>query len=815
MGTAGHRRRGQHRIRGRDAVLVVIAVLMVTLSLLSWQSDNLTRTGVARFGVVVALAAVAQLAAVHLRVGAARLRLGWGEAAVILGLYLLPSGWVPLAALLGVAIARSVDRLLGLPTTLWRATVNVGALTISAWVATLVACLIHHPFSGPVDGRTAAALIVAAMAYFVTSVALVAIQAAARSGVDYLVVVRGTLVGKAYMLVGNTAVGMIAVAVLDARMTWFIVLTPLLWVLRLTFRSQLLIAGDRVSWQLFADAQQELSQPDETAVMHAAIDGLVRVFGVTGVRAWIIGSDGQRREYGYPGPGDGPPVRQPLLASGALVGELELTRPDPLRPRERAQLAVFAGAIAVAARDAAKQDELRDLTLRRAYEAAHDPLTTLLNRDGFAIAGERLLRQLGPGASVALVLLDANDFKRVNETLGHAGGDDLLRVAARRMRATAGSEDVVARLDADGFALLAPVFRGIDGEPVDSVSRRARDLAEQLSNPIDASGSPVVVEFSAGVAAAAVGECSLAELLRRADVALHRGKKARLPVTVFEPGIETASVDRLLLLAELHEALDADDQLFLLLQPIVDLRSGDPVGVEALVRWNHPRHREMTPERFLDVVEDSELVGRFTRYVLDLALTIAAGWRAEGLRLPISVNLSARSLRDPSLPGDVARLLRRHRVPADQLTLEITETVMEPKSPVVLAALNALRDLGVRLSVDDLGTGFSSLTFITTVQVDEVKVDRSFVARIVDSAEVAAIVRTILEIAHNKRLRVVAEGVETVAQKDWLTDSGCVAAQGYHFFRPMLPENARAAVRALLAGGGTGNVLPLRADEAS
>jgi diguanylate cyclase len=197
-------------------------------------------------------------------------------------------------------------------------------------------------------------------------------------------------------------------------------------------------------------------------------------------------------------------------------------------------------------------------------------------------------------------------------------------------------------------------------------------------------------------------------------------------------------------------------------------------------------------------------------------LCIAAAWRADGIAVPISVNLSARSLLDSNLPNDVARLLRRHRVPADQLTLEITETVMVPKSPVVLEVLTALRVLGARLSVDDFGTGYSSLTFLTTVKVDEVKVDRSFVARIVDSVEVAAIVRATLDIAHKMRLRVVAEGVETVAQKDWLTESGCVGAQGYHFFRPMLPDGARTAVRGLLtAAGDGGTVLPLRADEAS
>jgi EAL domain-containing protein (putative c-di-GMP-specific phosphodiesterase class I) len=244
----------------------------------------------------------------------------------------------------------------------------------------------------------------------------------------------------------------------------------------------------------------------------------------------------------------------------------------------------------------------------------------------------------------------------------------------------------------------------------------------------------------------------------------------------------------------------------------VDLNTGRPVGMEALIRWAHPRRGELTPVDFVRVVEASELIGRFTRYILERALSIVGQWRADGMELPISVNLSPRNLLDPNLPNDVARLLAKYQVPSELLTLEIIETVVIPDQPVVLEVLEGLRALGVRLSVDDFGTGYSSLMFLTQIRVDEVKVDRKFVARMADSPEAAAIVRATLDIAHDLDLRVVAEGVETVEQRDELKALGCVAAQGFHFFRPMLPDTARVAVGALL---GEATVLPFRAEEAA
>jgi diguanylate cyclase len=794
--------------------LLLAAVASLALSLLTWQSAPLDRTRGIHFAVVLAVAALAQLAAIPMRMGGARMRLGWGEAAVIIALYLLPSGWVPLAVCLGVALARVVDPLVGNRRPFATMVENTALLTVTAAAASAVACVIRDPFSATMSPRTLAALIAAAVTYYAVGALLVSVPVAARAQMRYLAVARGTLTAKAYMGIGNITVGLVVVAVLSARMTWFVVLTPLLWVLRVTYRSQLAVVADRTSWRLFTESQQQLSQGDEASVAQAGSRGLVRVLGAASVLIRVAEPGAQERSYEHGTPTGGEPVRHPLLVGGEQVGELEVTRAEPLDGREQAQFAVFAGALAVALHDAQGQAQLRTLAAQASHDAAHDPLTGIGNRPGFLIGGGQLLADLPADARVALILLDVNGFKRVNETLGHSGGDDLLRMMAHRLRATADPAEPVARLGGDEFALLAVVPPKRADTPDDALGYavdRARGLAGLLTNPIDAAGSAVVVEVSCGVVVTRAGECALPELLRRADIALSQARRVGTPVAFYDAGLETASTDRLLLLAELREALATDDQLVLLLQPVVELDSGAPLSMEALVRWNHPRRGELAPEEFMPVVEQSELVGGFTRYVLDRALTIAGGWRAEGRPIPISVNLSPRNLLDPNLPNEVARLLTFHRVPGELLTLEITETVRMPDFPVVLGVLAELRLLGVRLSVDDFGTGFSSLTFITRVPVDEVKVDRTFVAQMADSPAAAAIVQATLDIASNMRLRVVAEGVETVEQRDRLVSLGCAAGQGYHFFRPMTPER----IRSVLDSAPEGKVIPLRADEAS
>jgi EAL domain-containing protein (putative c-di-GMP-specific phosphodiesterase class I) len=341
---------------------------------------------------------------------------------------------------------------------------------------------------------------------------------------------------------------------------------------------------------------------------------------------------------------------------------------------------------------------------------------------------------------------------------------------------------------------------------------RARELVGSLAAPSEVAGVHLSVEASVGVVLAAAGGVDLTELLRRADVAMYQAKRGGSSVEWYEAARDLASTDRLSLLAEVREALAADDQFTLVMQPAVRLGAeGGVTGVEALVRWNHPRRGTLMPVDFVTVIEHSELIGDFTRYVLDRALAVAARWAAEGLDVPIAVNLSPRGLLDATLPRDVAALLAKHGIRPDRLVLEITETVVMSELGVIDIVLSTLRGMGVQLAVDDFGTGYSSLTFLTRVTVDEVKIDRTFVRRMVESAEVAAIVRTTVDLANRLGLRIIAEGVETAEQRAELTALGCTGAQGYFFYPPMPPERVTEVLHELT--GAT--ILPLRQEDAS
>jgi diguanylate cyclase (GGDEF)-like protein len=504
----------------------------------------------------------------------------------------------------------------------------------------------------------------------------------------------------------------------------------------------------------------------------------------------------------------------PLLVGGEEIGLLRVDFPASVGPAHRDVMALqaYADALAAALHDAATHHELRDRVARAARDAQHDPATGLLNRAAILSRGETSLQLAAEGADAALLLLDIKRFREINDTLGHSAGDEVLRVAARRLAAAAGPDELLGRLGGDEFALLVTGVPAGPGDPQRRAVRRARELVESLAVPAEISAVPLSIEVSVGVVTARAGTIDMIELLRRADVALHQAKRGGSPVAAYDNGRDSGSTDRLALLAELRGALATDDELVVLLQPAVELASGRPVGVEALVRWNHPRRGRLYPVDFVRTVENSDLLGAFTRRVLDRALAAAAAWAEDGITVPVAVNLSARNLLDSRLPAEVNALLRRHRVPPRRLVLEITETVMMSELAVIDEVLAGLRALGVQLAVDDFGTGFSSLSFLTRIPVDEVKVDRTFVTGMVDSNEAAAIVRATVELGKDLGVRVVAEGVETVAQRRKLAELGCTAAQGHLFAEPLPADQIGAALRSLAAAAGTAQVLPLTTD---
>ncbi|MET0415712.1 MAG: EAL domain-containing protein [Actinoplanes sp.] len=403
------------------------------------------------------------------------------------------------------------------------------------------------------------------------------------------------------------------------------------------------------------------------------------------------------------------------------------------------------------------------LLRRLDHGATHDALTQLPNR---VLFHERLVKALtAPGERpVAVALIDLDDFKEVNDTLGHEIGDLLLIAVAQRLAGCVRTEDTVARLGGDEFVVV------LDGADPAAADLAARRMIDALRDPVLADGHELPIRASIGIADGASGD-DPSVLLRHADVAMYAAKN--IPGTAslhYDSGMATAGADHAHLGAELREALDSD-QLFLLYQPIVGLADGRVRGAEALVRWAHPAHGTLTPDAFLPVAERTGLLVPLGRWVLHTALRQLAAWPATHLRL----NVSARELREPGFAADVAAALAQYGIAADRLTLELNEPALDENLP-------ALRALGVRLAFDDFGTGDSPLTLLDDCPVDELKLDPAFTQADPDGR--APMADAVLQLASTLGMSVVAEGVETAEQADRLRSLGYAAAQGHHLGRP-------------------------------
>ncbi|MFD9026218.1 putative bifunctional diguanylate cyclase/phosphodiesterase [Streptomyces parvulus] len=426
----------------------------------------------------------------------------------------------------------------------------------------------------------------------------------------------------------------------------------------------------------------------------------------------------------------------------------------------------------------------------RAEEQLRDPLTGLPNRQWLL---ERTWSALDDaeriGARAALMLIDLDRFRSVNDTLGHLAGDRLLLQTADRLRHALPRGAEVARLGGDEFAVLLPV-----ADSTTSATRIARGLVAALSSPMDLDGLTLVLEASAGVAVFPDHALDAEGLLRRADVAMYQAKRDRTGVEVYESKRDSNTPDRLGLLGDLRRALDAHE-VQLHYQPKVRF-DGQVAGLEALVRWVHPERGKVPPDEFIAIAESSGLMPHLTEYVLETALGQVARWRAQGLFVPVAVNVSPRDVHTPGFAGAVAGRLARHGVPAGALQLEITEHVLLEDPQRAADTLNALTGHGVKMSLDDFGTGYSSLVHLRRLPVSELKIDRSFVARLAVDAEDAEIVRCTVDLAHSLGLLVVAEGVEDDETWERLRDLGCDAVQGWLVAAAMPPEETTAWLRA-------------------
>jgi diguanylate cyclase (GGDEF)-like protein len=418
--------------------------------------------------------------------------------------------------------------------------------------------------------------------------------------------------------------------------------------------------------------------------------------------------------------------------------------------------------------------------LRLAYE---DTLTQLPNRAKFT---ERL--QHGVAAAregrtlLGVLMMDLDRFKHVNDSLGHAVGDHLVREVGARLRELVRQADCIARLGGDEFAIVMPARERAE------VLAAAEAVVGGLERPFYFEGQPLDVGASIGIALFPDHGLSADDLLRHADIAMYIAKRARTGVTVYESDYDSSSQQHLSLLGELRSAVE-HGQLRLYYQPKVDLSKGSVTGAEALLRWAHPTRGLVPPDQFIPFAEQTGYIKVLTHWVLQEAVRQCGDWRSSGLDVQISVNLSARDLMHRDLPDHVAVLLREHDVPPQALCLEITESGFMEDPTRAQKVLDRLADVGVRLSVDDYGTGYSSLSYLMRLPVDELKIDRSFVARISESSDLATIVRSTIELGHGLGLEVVAEGIEDSQGFALLRSLGCDCAQGY-FMSPPLPADA-------------------------
>lgn len=436
--------------------------------------------------------------------------------------------------------------------------------------------------------------------------------------------------------------------------------------------------------------------------------------------------------------------------------------------------------------------ELREVNMRQGrrqadetiYRLAYtDPVTNLPNRTRFRelvqeaiVAGQREQRP------IALLLMDLDRFKEVNDTLGHDRGDSLLQQVGLRLRGALFAPDVVARLGGDEFSILLPQLAGAD-----DVRHVIKKLHDCLEAPFVIDGILIAVETSIGVATMPEHADDADTLLQRADIAMYRAKQMASDYAVYAPEFNPHSPERLGLMAELRDAIE-QNHLLLHFQPKVDIKTNRIAGNEALVRWQHPRLGLLFPDRFIVAAEQTGSIGPLTRWVLNDALSHCRGMCREGIRLRVSVNLSARSLHDPQLLKMIEDALEATGAEPGQLMLEVTESaiVLDPKRAE--ENLVALSRMGVWLSIDDFGTGYTSLASIKRLPVNEIKIDRSFVTNMLTDKKDAMIVRTVIDLGHNFGLTVVAEGVETKEVLDALAALGCDEIQGYFISKPQTCE---------------------------
>lgn len=472
------------------------------------------------------------------------------------------------------------------------------------------------------------------------------------------------------------------------------------------------------------------------------------------------------------------PVRR-LAAAAARIRRGDYGALLPVRGRD--ELAALAEAFNLMQRGIAEREE------RIVHQASHDALTGLPNRERALLAVREALNAAArdPAAGGGLLKLDIRRFREINDLCGHAFGDRVLVHAAQRLRRAVREQDLVARIGSNEFLVL---LAGIGHE---GVHARAERLVEAMQAPLEIDGTSVRLDVAVGLVLFPDGSADDTSLVRRADVALAEAKRGQRTVVAYEAGQDERHLRRLTLLGDLRTAI-ARSELHLVFQPKVQLATGAVPHAEALLRWTHPRLGRIGPDEFIPLAERGGLIGALTGFVLENAIGQVARWRETGIDCGVAVNLSALDLGDAGIADRVLEALKRHRVPPARLIVEVTESAVMEDLGQALDTLHRLRRMGVKVAVDDFGTGQSSLAQLKRLPIDELKIDRSFVTTLLPGSEDEQIVLSIIRLAHALSLSVVSEGIESAQAVELLRTHGCEYGQGYHYARPLPAEDFAA-----------------------
>ncbi len=414
------------------------------------------------------------------------------------------------------------------------------------------------------------------------------------------------------------------------------------------------------------------------------------------------------------------------------------------------------------------------------YQALHDTLTGLPNRIQLFDYLQHLINQ-NPKEGFSLLVIDIDDFKEINDTLGHEAGDILLVKLGQRLAKTIEEQNMIARLGGDEFAIVLPCNTQAN------ILSCVHNIQRCLQTPTSTHGLDIIVSGSIGCCAYPQDAANAQTLIQRAEIAMYRAKEEHSPYLNYDPEFDPHNVRRLSLMADMRKAIK-NNQLTMYYQPKVDIQSGEVRSVEVLTRWCHPEYGLISPDEFINFIERSDFVIEFSLFTIEQALTQCRKWRQAGIEIDVAVNLSANILHDLHLATDIRHILIKNQIDAKHLKIEVTESTIMADPELALKTLRTLSDMNIKLSIDDFGTGHSSLVYLKQLPANELKIDKAFVVDMMTSENDRLIVKTIINLAHNLGYTVVAEGIESADAYDFLKQLGCDTAQGYYISRPLTSE---------------------------